>query len=224
MRNSLGEMPTITPNSLVDALQWRYATKQFDASKKIPSDTWDKIEHSLVLTPSSFGLQPWKFLIVENTDLRSQLLAHSWGQTQVTDASHFVVMAAPKTIDTATIDLLINTTAETRGIDASVLAGYREMMIGFLLQPNLTDADRLNWAAKQIYIALGQLMTSAALLGIDACPMEGFVPAEYDKILNLEAANLTSIVCCALGYRSADDKYAAAPKIRYNRESLVLHI
>lgn len=215
-------MPTITPEALLEQLQWRYATKAFDPAATIPGDTWDAIEESLVLTPSSFGLQPWKFIVITDPAMKSLLLPHSWNQHQVVDCSHYVVFAAPTDVGDSNIDNLIECLAFYRKVSSESLQGYRSVLEGFMKG---LDADqRLVWARHQIYIALGQLMTSAALLGIDACPMEGFAPAEYDKLLGLPERNLTATVCCALGYRADDDKYASVPKARYPRDEVVEHV
>ena len=212
-------MPSISPEQLIDQLQWRYATKAFDPAAIIPEDTWKTIEESLLLTPSSFGLQPWKFLVITDPGTKSALLPHSWNQHQVVDCSHYVVLAAPTDVGEATIDNWIECLAFYRKVTAESLAGYRSVIEGFLA--NLSPDQRLVWAQRQVYIALGQLMTSAAVLGIDACPMEGFSPAEYDALLDLPDRNLTATVACALGYRADDDKYATTPKARFPRDEVI---
>src|ERR1039457_7104354 len=156
---------------LLDALQWRYATKVFDATKKIPADVWAALEQSLVLTPSSYGLQPYRFLVVQNPSTRAALLPHSWGQKQIVDCSHFVVFIARTEMKEADVDKLIHRIAEMRGMPAAALASYRGMMIGDVVNgPRGKTAHE--WATRQAYIALGNLMTAAAVLGVDACPME----------------------------------------------------
>lgn len=212
-------MSTLAPDDLLARLRWRYATKKFDPAKTIPAETWSALATSLVLTPSSFGLQPWHFVVIRDPGIREQLLPHSWGQSQVTDCSHFVVLAAKTTMNEADIDAFLDRTVAVRGGEIDQLNPYRAMMVGFL---GHMDDDALGqWAKLQTYIALGQLMTSAAVLGIDACPMEGLNPAEYDRILSLPEKGLTTSVACALGYRADDDKYAPAPKVRFE-ESEVL--
>jgi len=206
-------------HDLLTQLQWRYATKQFDSAKKIPTDTWEAIEESLVLTPSSFGLQPWHFIVVESLNLKEELLPHSWNQTQVTECSHFVVLAAKCRTDDEQIDAWIDRMVEVRGGERDSLTGYRDMMAGFLQR--MDPAEQQQWARLQTYIALGQLMTTASILNIDACPMEGFLPAEYDRILKLPEKGLTASVACALGYRAETDKYAVAPKVRFPKEDLL---
>ncbi len=215
-------MKLLSAESLLLSLQWRYATKAFDPAQKIPAATWDAIEDSLILTPSSFGLQPWHFLVVESQEIKEQLLPHSWNQGQVIDCSHFVVLAARTNIDEEDIQQWLQRLSEVREVEASSLDGYRGMMSGFMAKMDANE--KLAWAKMQTYIALGQLMTSAAALGIDACPMEGFIPEEYDRILGLSEKGLHASVACALGYRDAEDKYAELPKVRYEKSSLVTRI
>ncbi len=210
-----------TPDQVLESLQWRYATKMFDASKKIPADTWKAIEESLVLTPSSFGMQPWKFFVITDDGIRQQLLEHSWKQTQVVDASHVVVLAIKKEVGESEVDRYMKSTAEIRQVEPESLEGFAKVIKGFLANPKL---DIPTWAAKQVYIALGQLMTTAAMLGVDACPMEGFVPPKYDEILGLDKKGYASVLVCPLGYRSADDKYATTPKVRYPLSEVVEHL
>jgi nitroreductase len=205
---------------LLDALQWRYATKVFDTAKKIPTDVWDALEQSLVLTPTSYGLQPYHFLVVQDAAKRAALLPNSWGQKQVVDCSHFVVFTARTEMKEADVDRFVKRSAEVRGVPAESLAAYRGMMLGDVVNgPRGKIAHE--WAARQCYIALGNLMTAAAVLGVDACPMEGINPPEYDKILGLEDSGYKTVVALALGYRSANDKYASLAKIRYETAELV---
>lgn len=215
-------MQQITADTLLDALNWRYATKHFDPAKRIPAATWSAIEQALVLTPSSFGLQPWKFIVLQDSALRAKLREHSWGQAQTTEASHLVVFASKTSLSAADVEHFIARTAEVRQIEAATLKGYRDMMVG-----NLVEGPRAavikEWAARQAYLAFGSLMTSAALLGIDACPIEGLDPAQYDAILGLPAQGYQTLAVCALGYRAAGDKYATLPKVRYPLAEVVEH-
>lgn len=208
----------MTTATVLDALQFRYATKQFDPARKIDHTTWAALEESLVLTPSSFGLQPWKFLVITDQAVREQLVEHTWGQRQVADCSHLVVMTVRTSVDEAYIDRFIARIAEVRGVPSESLAGYRGMMAGSL---GMMTPD---WAARQAYIALGQFMLAAAMLGIDTCPMEGFLPAKYDEILGLTAQGLTTAVLCPSGFRAATDKYANLPKVRWVADDLIARI
>ena len=205
---------------VLQALHWRYATKVFDAAKKIPADVWIALEKSLVLTPTSYGLQPYKFLVISNPAKRVELLPHSWGQKQVVDASHFVVFTARTEMKEADVDKLIQRTVELRKLPANALDAYRGMMLGDVVNgPRGKTAHE--WATRQTYIALGNLMTCAAVLGVDACPMEGLVPSEYDKVLKLNGSGYATVVACALGYRAANDKYASLAKVRFEMKDLV---
>ena len=216
-------MNNIASKNLIDALHWRYATKIFDAHKKISPELWTALEKTLVLTPTSYGLQPYKFLIVQDGAKRDALLPHSWGQKQVVDCSHFVVFLARTEMQEADVKKLISRTSAVRGVPAEKLATYQDMILGDVVNgPRGKIAHE--WAARQVYIALGNLMTAAAILGVDACPMEGINPMEYDKILKLEGTGYKTVVACALGYRSTDDKYASLPKVRYETSELVQHV
>ena len=205
---------------LIDALQWRYATKVFDSAKKIPADLWSALEQTLVLTPTSYGLQPYQFLIVQDPAKRAALLPQSWNQKQVVDCSHFVVFAARTDMKEADVDKFISRVVSVRGIPAESMKFYRDMMMGDVVN-GARGKIAHEWATRQCYIALGNLMTAAAVLGVDTCPMEGIVPSEYDKILNLNGSGYATAVACALGYRAAADKYAALAKVRYPAQDLV---
>ncbi len=211
-------MTALTPSALLETLNFRYATKQFDPAKKIDPEILAALEESLVLTPSSFGLQPWKFIILTDPAIREQLVPYAWNQRQVADCSHLVVMAVRKTVDEAYIDQFIERIAKIRGIPADSLAGYRGVMAGAI------GMMTTEWAAKQAYIALGQFMLAAAALGVDTCPMEGFVPEKFDEILGLGAHGLTTAVLCPAGFRSAEDKYAALPKVRWASGEVIMHL
>jgi nitroreductase len=214
---------TIPGEQLLVALKWRYAVKSFDSSKKISPAVWKVLEEALVLSPSSFGLKPYRFLVVADPDLRARLRPHSWNQTQVVDASHYVVFAARTAMTETEIDRFLDRVVEVRGVSRDSLEGYRGMMYGSLLSPG-SETRIPHWAALQAYIALGNLMTSASLLGVDTCAIEGFVPAEYDRILGLPERGLASVVCCALGYRSDGDRYATAAKVRFPTADLITSI
>ena len=213
-------MNAITNQQLLDAQNWRYATKIFDATKKIPADVWQTLEQALVLSPSSFGLQPYRFIIVQDAAKRAALLPHSWGQKQVVDCSHYVVFIARTALTKEEIDRFIARIVEVRHVPAESLNFYRDMMVGDLLN-GARSKIIAEWAARQAYIALGNFMTSCAVLGVDACPMEGLVPAEYDKLLGLEVSGYKTVVACAAGYRAAGDKYATLAKVRYEVKDLV---
>ncbi|WAC20312.1 NAD(P)H-dependent oxidoreductase [Luteolibacter sp. SL250] len=212
--------PSQTP--LLDALKWRYATKKFDPARRIPEETWETLEHSLSLTPSSFGLQPWQFLVIRNPEIRTALRAESWGQAQLTDASHLVVFTVKKNLEEEDISRWVARLGEVQSTPLEVLAPLQSIISGFVA-PMDTDQRRA-WNTRQLYIALGQFMTAAAVLGIDTCPLEGINPAGYDRVLGLEGTEYATVVACAAGYRAEDDRYAAMPKARFAREAVIRHI
>lgn len=209
---------TISPETLLAQLNWRYAVKKFDPSRKIPEREWAALEQALILTPSSYGLQPWKFVLVQNPAVREQLVAASWGQRQVVDASHVVVFAIHKPLGAEHVQKFMDRTAEVRKIPVESLNKFKDLLLG--ATASATD----DWHAKQTYIAMGNFMTAAALLGIDTCPMEGLDPAKYDQILGFEKLGLKTIAACPAGYRAADDKYATTPKVRFRAEDVIVRI
>jgi nitroreductase len=167
-------------------------------------------------------LQPWKFIVITDQKMREKLFPATWSQRQVLDCSHFIVFAVNAKMTEEHIDRHVARTVEVRGGTVETLKRYRDIMVGDVV----TDArgpTAQQWAAHQAYLALGNFITSAALMGIDTCPMEGFQPDEYNRILELAPKGLASVVCCAVGYRAADDKSATQKKVRYPREQ-VIHI
>ncbi|MFY9341982.1 MAG: NAD(P)H-dependent oxidoreductase [Planctomycetota bacterium] len=213
-------MATSSPGDVLRQLHWRYAVKRFDPARRIDDATWAVLEQSLVLAPSSFGLQPWKFVVVGTTALRQQLRAASWNQPQVTDASHYVVIAGLRTTTTADVDRMIAATAGVRGTTPEALARYRQVIVDFV-QNGCAAADLAAWNARQAYIALGQFLTAAAMLGVDTSPLEGIDCAAYDRLLGLDGSRHTTLCGCAAGYRAADDRGATTPKMRYPATEII---
>jgi nitroreductase len=213
-------IPTTT---LLHALHWRYATRKFDPARKIPDADWQALEQSLVLSPSSIGLQPWKFFVVTDAAMKARLQPAAYGQSQVTDCSHFVVLAVRKNLGTEHVDRHVSRMSEVRGVSAESLGKFRQMAAGNLDKAR-AEATLDTWQTYQIYIALGQFIASAALVGVDTCPMEGFDPAKVDEILGLKGTDCASVVCCAAGYRAPDDKYATMKKVRFKPEDVITRI
>lgn len=214
-------MSHVSRETVLGQLGWRYAVKKFDPRRRIDAETWTALEKSLVLAPSSFGLQPWRFLVVENAALRTQLRAASWNQPQIEDGSHLVVFAIRTPLGKDDVTRWMARLHEVRGTPQAELAGYQKMIEGFIQRPGF---DVAGWCARQAYIALGQFMAAAALLGVDTCPMEGIDPAAYDRILSLPATGHATVVACVAGYRAADDRFAALPKVRYDHGDVVVHV
>lgn len=213
-------MKTVAPETLLARLKWRCAAKQFDPSKKIDEATWAALEEALILSPSSFGLQPWKFLVVTNQAIKEKLVPISWNQRQVADASHTVVFAVRHPLTAADVRRHAERTAELHGTPLEKLAGFEKVVVGFMENPPYPLELRA-WSTRQVYLALGNFMTSAALLGIDTCPMEGIDPAGYDHVLGLEGSGYFTVVACPAGYRAEGDKYAGLPKVRFKPEDMI---
>ncbi len=212
----------MTHKTIQDALEWRYATKKYDATKKISDADWTTLRNSLTLAPSSYGVQPWKFLVIENPDVRNQLKPVSWNQTQVTDASHYVVFLYKEKMDADFVQKFINRVAEVRSAPLEALDGYKNMLIENLVK---APEEKIRvWSQRQAYIAMGFLLQTAALLKIDATPMEGFDPVAYDKILGLEGSGWKTVATVALGYRHQEDALQNQKKVRFTEDDLIQYI
>lgn len=213
----------ISPTQLLEALTWRYATKKFDPARRIPDEVWQALEQSLVLSPSSIGLQPWKFLVVTDPTVKRQLQEASYRQAQIADCSHLVAIAVRRGIDADHVDRHIARMAEVTGATVEGLAKFRAMTLRNL--DKARAAGTLDtWQEHQVYIALGVFLASAAVLGVDTCPMEGIEAAKYDEILGLAGGDYATSVACAAGYRLPDDKYATAKKVRFKPDDVVVRI
>ncbi len=215
-------MPEISQEDLLTRLRWRYAVKQFDATRKISQDDWLTLQTAIQLSPSSFGLQPWQFIVVTNAKIKAELARLSWGQPQPRDCSHMVAMAARESIEDDYIDRFMNKVAADRKIDVAAMNGYRNVISGFVSK--MERETMFAWTTRQVYIALGQLMTAAAMVDIDACPMEGIDAAGYDKLLGLEGTGYRTVVGCAVGYRSVADSNAKSAKVRFEADEIFRNI
>lgn len=213
----------MTLDHIRKALNWRYATKIFDPNKKISNDKWSLLEDALILAPSSYGLQPWKFLVIENHEIRKKLRPVSWNQSQITDASHLVVFTALKTMTADYIREFIQRNMEVRNVAHETLAGYENMMIKNIVEGMDKDFIRY-WNQRQAYIAMGFLLETAALLEVDTVPLEGIDPKAYDEILGLNSSDYATVAAVALGYRSLEDKYQSAEKVRFEKDKMIVRI
>ena len=200
--------------------KWRYATKKFDTTKKVSSEDLTTLKEAIRLSASSFGLQLYKVIIVENPELRAKLLSASWGQSQIVDASHLLIFANQTTVENSDVDHYLNNVAATRNLPIDALAGYGDFMKGSV--GNMPEEAKPIWTAKQTYIALSNLLNAAAELKIDVTPMEGFVPAQYNEILGLDKLGLNAAIVATVGYRHEEDATQHYAKVRKSNEELFL--
>lgn len=196
----------------IENLKWRYATKKFDSSKKISSENLEKLKEAIQLSVSSYGLQLYKVLFVENTSLREKLKPVSWGQDQITEASHLVVFCNYTNVKDKHVDDFLNMTAKAQDMDVKNLSGYGDFMKGKINE--MTKSESFNWTSRQTYLALGNLLNACAELKIDSCPMEGFESDKYNDLLGLSEQGLNATVIATIGYRSSEDLTQNRPKVR----------
>jgi nitroreductase/dihydropteridine reductase len=208
--------------SLIKPLQWRNAIKNFDHTKKVSPELLDELLTAIQLSPSSAGLQNYKVLVVENPEIREKLREAAHGQAQLTQASHVIVFAAETNVDSAYVGKYIDLIAKTREIGREHLVGFEQMILGAV--NNQTEDQKIIWGSKQAYLALGVLLTAAAELSIDACPMEGFQAGKFDEILGLKELGLTTTVIAPIGYRSDEDVYSKMAKVRKPKEELFIQV
>ena len=199
-------------------LNWRYATKQFDATKKIASEDLETLKEAVQLSASSYGLQPYKILIVQDDKVKAQLKEAGYNQSQFTDASAIFVFAHQTDFGAELVDSYIDLAADAKGVKPEDMEQYATLMKNSLL--NLPQEAKSGWTARQAYIALGNLLSAAAAHKIDACPMEGFNADAFDEILNLKDTNLHAVAVVAVGYRHQDDSHQHDPKVRRPQSQL----
>ncbi len=202
--------------NIIKKLQWRYATKAFDKNKKIRKSDFEELLEATRLTPTSYGIQLWKALIVKNPEIRNQLREAAHDQAQITDASDLIIFITPKQVTRENISEFIKLVSDTRSVSLESLEGYKKMITGAV--SIRSEGEVRDWAAKQAYIALGFLLETAALKNIDSCPMEGFDSKKFDDILGLDKKGYESRVVCPLGYRAKDDEFIKAKKVRFSKE------
>ncbi len=205
-----------------EALNWRYAIKKYDSTKKLSAEQIELMLEAVRMAPTSFGLQPFRAILVSNPEVRAKLCAAGYGQSPITDASHFLVFAAMTDLSPTTVDKFISLVSAVQGKTIDQLSGYHQMISGSIA--SRTPEQNTDWAARQAYIALGVLLTAAATNEIDATPMEGFNPKEFNAILGLDEMHLTAVCCAALGFRAAGDEYATNPKVRLPKDKLFIEI
>ncbi len=204
--------------SLIQSLKWRYATKKFDTTKSISVADMQIILEAIQLTATSYGLQAYKVLNIINKELRQQMQVASWGQAQVVDACDVLVFCAYTEITSDMVDTYVERKATIQHIPPKNLEGYSDFMKSKIQEKS--PEELIEWNARQIYIALGNLLAICGELKIDACPMEGFESKKYDEMLGLKEKGLTAVVVCPIGYRSEADFTQNSPKVRKPLEEL----
>lgn len=205
-------------NSILSSLKWRYATKKFDSGKKISTQDLASIKEAINLTPSSYGLQPFKVMQIDSPELRAKIQPAAWGQSQIVDASHLFVFAHFTDIGEKEVAAYMQNKADSSGFDVSALKGYQDFIVGKIAE--MSDARKSEWNARQTYLAVSTALNAAAELRIDACPMEGFELESLNEILGLKEKGLSAAVIVAVGYRSEEDETQNAPKIRKAEKDL----
>lgn len=207
---------------LLKQLGWRYAVKKFDPDRKVAAEQLEKILEAVRLAPSAFGLQPYRLLVITDKQVREALVEHSMHQDKVLNSAHLLVFAIRREINDADIEHYLQLIAETRDTPLENLAGLERILREFI--GAMSPEGYRNWATHQAYLALGNLLTACALQQVDACPMEGFAPAAYDHLLQLDQIGLAATVIAVLGYRAADDPYARLRKVRMPKDEFVIRI
>ncbi|KPM31816.1 Nitroreductase [Croceitalea dokdonensis DOKDO 023] len=209
-------------NNILEHRTWRYATKKFDPNKKVSNADLELLLEATRLSSSSYGLQPYHVFVITDQELKEKLKPVSWGQSQITDASHIIVFANKTDFGPELMDDYLNNVSITRNIPAESLKGYGDFMKSKLLE--LPVETKSTWTEKQAYIALANLMQAAAELKIDTCPMEGFEADKYNELLGLHGKNLNAAVVLPIGYRAEEDETQHYPKVRLPKEKLFTHI
>ena len=207
---------------VLDSLRWRYAVKKFDDGKIVPEEKIDTIKEAFKLTASSYGLQPFKLVVIKNKEIQNQLVEHSWNQKQVSQASHVLVITVPKSYSTEEVSSYFNRVKNIRNTPDEIINPFQEFLTNTVASKS--QEELLSWNKNQAYLAMGNLLTVCALEEIDSCPMEGFIPEKYDEVLGLEGQNLTSVLVLPIGYRAEDDYMKSQKKVRKNLEEVIFQI
>lgn len=208
--------------NIIDSLKWRYATKKLDANKQLTKTQINILKEAFNLTATSYGLQPVSLIIVENKEIQKELVAHSWNQEQVVQASHLLVLCIPKEYTKSEIENYFKLVKEIRNTPDKIINPFKEFLLDDISKK--TQEELFLWNKNQAYLAMGNLLTVCAIEQIDSCPMEGFVPDKYDEILHLEKHNLTSVLVLPVGFRSEDCYMKDLAKVRKKTQDCVIEI
>lgn len=208
--------------NIIENLKWRYATKKFDCDRVLEQEKIDILADAFNLTATSFGLQPLKLIIFKGKKLQADLVKHSMDQEQVAQASHILIFCIDTTIDKAFIEAYFSRIKEIRNTSDTILKPFKKYLIDDFEKQSQGEIE--DWATKQAYLAMGNLLTVCAVEGIDSCPMEGFSPEKYDEIFNLKEKGLKSVLVMPIGYRADDDMFADFAKVRKELSDSVIII
>ncbi|WP_340201945.1 NAD(P)H-dependent oxidoreductase [Ascidiimonas sp. W6] len=208
--------------NIIEKLQWRYATKKFDNQKKLSRESIETLKKAFDLTATSYGLQPIKLVIVSDDKVKEELLPHSWNQKQVVQASHILIFCIETAVDERYIKGYFDLVKDERSTPDEVLSPFRSSLIKSF--EKMTEEEKYIWASKQAYLAMGNLLTVCSLMEVDACPMEGFLPAKYDEILSLKDKGLSSVLVMPVGYRAEDDMFSNFKKVRRGVSESVIEL
>ena len=209
-------------NDIIKALEWRYATKVFDSTKKLSDKQVNDLKRVVQLSASSYGLQPYKVVIINNQELKDKLKPASYGQSQISDASHLFIFCAMKGFNKKNVEDFVDLNVEITGVSKPNLKIFHDMMD--MKMDSMNVDENMLWATKQAYIALGNLLTAAAAMDIDTCPIEGFIPSQYTEILGLDKMDLEPLVLASVGYRADNDKYQNITKVRKRDADLFIEL
>ncbi|SNR29898.1 NAD(P)H-dependent oxidoreductase [Lutibacter flavus] len=208
--------------NIINSLEWRYATKKFDPSKKLSKDKIDKLKIAFNLTATSFGLQPIKMIVINNKELQEKFVEHSYYQRQVADASHLLVLCIENDTTADDVNAYFDLEKKIRNVDEEVISNFRNQLVD--MYKNMSNEEKQLSAKYQTYIALGNLMTVCAIERIDACPLEGFIPHKIDELLSLKDLNLKSVLMLPVGYRAEDDIMSEMKKVRKPLNDTIIEI
>ncbi|MBU3025686.1 nitroreductase family protein [Zobellia galactanivorans] len=203
-------------------LEWRYAVKKFDSEKILPQEKIERLKQAFNLTATSYGLQPITLVVIRNKELQKELVEHSFGQQQVVQASHVLVICIQSDIDEAYISRYFEQIKKIRGTSPDILDPFKKALVADFSKKEVHEIEQ--WSKNQAYLALGNLLTICAMEKIDSCPMEGFLPSVYDTVLNLKEKGLTSVLVLPVGYRADDDMFSEFKKVRKNIEESIIEI
>jgi nitroreductase/dihydropteridine reductase len=207
---------------IIEALRWRYATKKFNPTQILEEEKLNILKESFNLTATSYGLQPLKLLVISKPELKKELLPYTMDQMQVVDASHVLVICTETDLNSKYIKDYFNRVEETRDTPRTILAPFESYLVDSFSEKSLEEINL--WMAKQAYLAMGNLLTVCALENIDACPIEGFEPKDYDRLLQLEDKSLQSVLVIAVGYRADDDFHSSLKKVRRGVDEVIIDI